>query len=444
MLTLEKYKGSGSRHTCPACRRAKKFTRYIDTETGRYIADHVGRCDRESSCGYHYKPKEHFAANPGLSLGNEFYPFFRTFRTKKTMDSPFGILRKSDSQKLTKLNTGVALGNFTKPYFPKPDHIEKRHLIETLSNYQRNGFVQFLLGHFPCDPEDVWQAAREYLIGTKDGFTVFPTITKTGKVCKAKLMKFDPATGKRLKEDYAISSLQSMLKKAGDLKEDFETDKDVFFGEHLLTRYPNLPIAIVEAEKTTVIACICKGVFPDMVWLAAGSKQWLKVERLKKLGRERTIILYPDADGFELWQSIASDARKSGFAVNVSNLIEKRATDAAKREQVDLADYLIELQRQRNDPANREAFRDLIEERLAIMTIDGDLTLEQAEAEIESSGFYPNAIRSCLGASRELRNVVHPIANTGGCGFGKKDRPNTASYRHDLEPKRFASNSQRR
>ena len=208
------------------------------------------------------------------------------------------------------------------------------------------------------------------------------------------LIKFNPETGNRLKDDYSISSLEAKLKKAGDLNENFETDKDVFFGEHLLKKYPTLPIAIAEAEKTAVIASICKDVFPDMVWLAAGSKQWIKADRLKRLGRDRTIILYPDADGFEKWQIIASEARKGGSTVNVSDLIEKRATDAEKGEQVDLADYLIGLQRQRNDPANREAFRDLIEERIAIMTIDGGLTLEQAEAEIENSGFYQNAIRS--------------------------------------------------
>jgi hypothetical protein len=38
----------------------------MDTETGRQIADTVGRCDRESSCGYHYTPKEYFADNPHL------------------------------------------------------------------------------------------------------------------------------------------------------------------------------------------------------------------------------------------------------------------------------------------------------------------------------------------------------------------------------------------
>ncbi len=87
------------------------------------------------------------------------------------------------------------------------------------------------------------------------------------------------------------------------------------------------------------------------------------------------------------------------FDRNVSNLIEKRATEAEKRGKVDLADYMIGLQRQRIDPANRAAFAEVINERLAIMTIDGGLTLEQAEAEIEASGFYQDAIRCVLGSA---------------------------------------------
>ena len=42
---------------------AHKFVRYIDTATGQYIADEVGHCDRQESCGYHLKPHEYFASN---------------------------------------------------------------------------------------------------------------------------------------------------------------------------------------------------------------------------------------------------------------------------------------------------------------------------------------------------------------------------------------------
>lgn len=54
---LEPYKGVKTRHTCPACKRSRCFARYIDTEGVLTFPDHVGRCDHEQRCGYHYTPK---------------------------------------------------------------------------------------------------------------------------------------------------------------------------------------------------------------------------------------------------------------------------------------------------------------------------------------------------------------------------------------------------
>jgi len=61
---LEQYKGMNTRYHCPGCQqREKTFSRYIDTQTGEYIAPTVGRCNRESNCGYHYTPKQYFQDN---------------------------------------------------------------------------------------------------------------------------------------------------------------------------------------------------------------------------------------------------------------------------------------------------------------------------------------------------------------------------------------------
>ena len=62
-FTLEKYRGIKSRYTCPQCGRKYVFTRYIDTETNKYISDDVGKCSRLDKCGYHYTPKQYFSDN---------------------------------------------------------------------------------------------------------------------------------------------------------------------------------------------------------------------------------------------------------------------------------------------------------------------------------------------------------------------------------------------
>jgi hypothetical protein len=152
-------------------------------------------------------------------------------------------------------------------------------------------------------------------------------------------------TGKRLKGEYDVSSLVRKLK----LKEDFK-HKQIFFGEHLLSKYPKKSVGIIESEKTAIIASLC---FPNLIWLGSNSKQWLKVERLQRLGTRR-IILFPDADGFQLWQTIATNAQRQGLEVKTSSLIETRATIEQKAEGFDLADYLINQQREINAHNLRE------------------------------------------------------------------------------------------
>ena len=60
---LQPYAGVQTRHTCPSCGRKRCFTRYID-EIGDTLNDNVGRCDHESSCGYHYSPSDYFRDHP--------------------------------------------------------------------------------------------------------------------------------------------------------------------------------------------------------------------------------------------------------------------------------------------------------------------------------------------------------------------------------------------
>ena len=43
------------KHYCPECNK-KTYVHYIDTITGDYLPDQLGRCDRESKCTYHLNP----------------------------------------------------------------------------------------------------------------------------------------------------------------------------------------------------------------------------------------------------------------------------------------------------------------------------------------------------------------------------------------------------
>jgi hypothetical protein len=324
MIQFEKYNGGRGRHTCPSCGGRKEFTHYTD-EDGNYFADNVGICNRASSCTYNYPPRQFFADNPQSKIGLKFG------KGKKQGRANYGFATKNVSQTTEKPQTAY-------------DFIPVEHLKNTIGNYDQNAFVQFLITLFPDCIEEIQNVLKMYLVGTYPDYhgfyTCFPSIDRQMRVCRAKLIRFNAETGRRLKGQFDASSLPAKLK----LKEDFNY-KQIFFGEHLLTKYPDKSVGIVEAEKSAIIASLY---YPEFSWLASGSKQWLNAERLQRLGN-RQIILCPDADGFKQWKAIATDARRLGLDVKISDLIEAHATVEQKVDGWDIADYLIEQQRGRNE-----------------------------------------------------------------------------------------------
>lgn len=369
---LERYAGPATRHKCPDCGQLREFSRYIDIETGDYIAEHVGRCNRELSCGYHFTPNDYFSENG----------FYQSdFRSVIASDRWVG---RDGGRDIT--NTRPPVNDRQAPVF-----IDRRYLIETLCGYETNTFVNFLLGLFEGDSHTVFEAVKDYYVGTKRGFTIFPFIDRAGRVCKGQARTFD-VQGHRQRE----SSLEHLLKQEGKLSFDFETDKRVLFGEHLLSKYPHRHIALVEAPKTAVIASICRRVFPDWIWLAAGALSWLNASKVERVGRGRQVFLFPDANAYEKWEAIAREARKQNLNVVTSDLIENLASESEREKGYDLADYLIREQHKRNDPVIRRAFAEGVEERLAIMTEGQDLTLSEAENRLESSGFLLTLERGIL------------------------------------------------
>ena len=55
----------------PLCFGEECFTRYVDLETGEYVADDCGKCDHTASCGYHYPPRQYFHDHPELSCRSQ-------------------------------------------------------------------------------------------------------------------------------------------------------------------------------------------------------------------------------------------------------------------------------------------------------------------------------------------------------------------------------------
>ena len=58
-IFMEQYKytldKSSKKHICPNCSK-RTFVLYVDNETGNYLTDDFGKCDRSTNCHYHKAP----------------------------------------------------------------------------------------------------------------------------------------------------------------------------------------------------------------------------------------------------------------------------------------------------------------------------------------------------------------------------------------------------
>lgn len=298
---LEPYKGENTRYRCPSCNhKTKTFTLYINTETGEHIANDVGRCGRENKCGYHYSPKQYFTDN-NLPLNDR---------------SVNRIYRQLPP--------------------PKPEKpisfIPKSAFEASLKNYPKNNFIIFLINHFGIEITN--ELIKKYNIGTSkkwNGATIFWQLDADLNIRTGKIMLFNANTGRRVKEPIIhISWVHTKIK-----DKDFNW-KQCLFGEHLINQNDK-PIAIVESEKTAIITSVF---FPQLNWLATGSKSNLSYEKLKVL-KDRKVILFPDSDAFDKWSQIAKDIAPI-MKVKVSDLLNRKLTEEEILEGYDIADYLIQ------------------------------------------------------------------------------------------------------
>ena len=296
---LEPYKGMNTRYRCPSCQqRDKTFSRYIDTETGEHIHPSVGRCNRESNCGHHYTPKQYFQDN-NISFDT---PQPKAYKPRPVTPQP-------------------------KPVLFIPVEVFKA----SLKAHETNHFVKFLINLFGVEVAS--QLVSRYFIATSkhwNGATVFWQIDTQGKVRTGKIMLYNPTTGKRVKNlEPPVYWVHKALKQS-----EFEL-RQCLFGEHLLIDKTK-PVAIVESEKTAVIASVY---LPQFIWVAVGSLTNLNAEKCSIL-KGRTVTLVPDLNGFDKWSNKAKElSHLANFTV--SDLLERKATEAERKQGFDLADYLI-------------------------------------------------------------------------------------------------------
>jgi len=328
--TLQPYAGPKSRIPCPACGKPRCFTRYLDTDTGELLPDEYGRCDREANCGHAFSPYTR-PAGGGLSYAT--------------------AAERNDRQ--TPARPALPVNNRNKAVTTMPPNvmsIPADVCTATLGRYERNALAQVLRGHFGRGVAD--ELLSRFQVGTSahwPGACVFWLLDTHGRVRGGQVVLYD-ATGHTVKEPrrcttWAHTALAQHYQRRGhpappwlaDYSQHGQKSPCLFGLPQLATAPATQPVALVESAKTAMLAT---PYFPRYVWLATMGLSYLTPDRMEPL-RGRRIVLYPDAGCLDKWQAKADELRRLGFNVQVSDELEKLATDNERRAGLDLADVLL-------------------------------------------------------------------------------------------------------
>ncbi len=314
---LQKYAGISSRHTCPACERPRCFTLYID-DNGNILHPTVGRCDHESSCGYHRTPRQYFHDHP--QHRHFVIPSERSessYRRSRLSSSERNLYRHARPDRAS---PGVIPQNL----IPPPS--ATNHLISYLKTMIPSSAIDRIIADYR-------------LASTPDQAIIFLQIDQDNQCRTGKIMQYNPATGHRIKDPNKpgrINWLHSVLKRRKQLPPNWQLTQ-CLFGEHLLPQHQDKTVALVESEKTAII---CSAMMPQYLWLATGGKSGLTSERLSSL-KGRKIIVFPDIDAFKDWQQKIFTFPH--LDIRISRLLEDNATLADRAAHIDLADWIIEF-----------------------------------------------------------------------------------------------------
>ena len=304
---LQKYSSNPtSKHTCPSCNTPGKFTRYVDTDTGEILNDRVGRCDRENSCGYHYTPKMYFANHPGA---------------------------------YDKTHSGEKPRLVTEQVVQAVKYIDPSCMEGSRQSIENSSLFKFLAQRF-SHPEtlEVFTTYKVGIAGHWDNqdqrSTLFWQIDSQGRVRQCKCIRYDEATGKRKKGDKDCFFLGKLMNsEPGEFEQ-------TFFGAHLLSRYPDKKVGIVESEKTALVLAI---EHPQFLWLATGGAHGCKWTQEKVYGvlEGRVVVFFPDLGMFDNWKNKAAQIHLEQKRMRVSDKMNLLATQEQTKAGLDLADVIL-------------------------------------------------------------------------------------------------------
>ena len=141
----------------------------------------------------------------------------------------------------------------------------------------------------------------------KECRVVFWQIDEKGRPHGAKMMAYHPNGKRYRKEEDEERSRPRWLHNQAGFREHLDLEHHQFvatlFGLHLLNRYPEATVNIVESEKTALFMATMYGELEKNIWMACGGLEFLKVESLRPLIESgRRVWIWPDKDGMKKWK----------------------------------------------------------------------------------------------------------------------------------------------
>jgi len=211
----------------------------------------------------------------------------------------------------------------------EPSFIPDEVMRGSFNHYDQNNFALWLCGVF--GEEKALELALTYGLGTSKHWTgaaVFWQIDEAGRVRRGKVILYDAKTGRRVKEPrnmvHGVHSLLGMPDRKPE---------PCLFGLHLAADDRTKPVAVVESEKSAIIGA---GYVPGFTWMATGGAAALNRALLEPL-HGRRVVLFPDLGAAgERWAEKAVE-----LGVEVSDVLERRATAKDRADGLDVADYLL-------------------------------------------------------------------------------------------------------
>ena len=220
-------------------------------------------------------------------------------------------------------------------------------VLMTAKNQQPNIFIDWFR-HLPWsnDPTNNQRARVEqtlwmYCVGPWiDGRVCFWQIDEQGRPHGGKLMRYG-VDGKRDKtENPGWIYNQKGIREQLDLEHN--EYRATLFGLHLLNRYPQATINIVESEKTALICANAYGHPDRSLWMACGGLKFLKLESLHPLiDQGRRVWLWPDKDGVEDWKQKCEHLLSDHVSITTRYLEENWIEEDGPK--ADVADVILRL-----------------------------------------------------------------------------------------------------